>query len=98
MKNDGICFSYTSVNDPGGCGHGIGDIGSEPLAYFVVHLLRLLGGGCFARADRPHRFVRDHYSAPVVHVVCVFERRGACSRPSLLLLVSQAKFIAFFIF
>lgn len=58
-----------AVQDASGLGHLGAHVVGEPFAQLGVNLLGLGWRGRLARADRPHRLVRDHHSTPVVNVI-----------------------------
>ncbi|SPQ22851.1 8f06b728-0bcb-4c77-b950-6ad28b6375f7 [Thermothielavioides terrestris] len=60
-----LAVDAATVEDPGLVGDRVAELGPEPLADGLVHLLGLLDGGDLAGADGPDGLVGDHDLLPV---------------------------------
>lgn len=59
------CSDRAPIDDPGCFRHALGHLCLQELTDLGVRFLRLCRSSDFARADRPHRLVRDHDVATV---------------------------------
>ena len=68
---------FTSIKDPCGVCHLLGDIIDQPFSQSCMHFLGLIRGGGLACSDSPHRLVGNHHTAPVCHIGCK-DKKNMC--------------------